>query len=192
MTKTSITIVAVVVGLLIVAMTNSLMPSKIEGHTKDVAKDAKQAEAKHDHGKEEAKFELPKPMGAKTAPVKVKVYVTSGNECDTTTLTAMQDIGKKYGDKVYIEFGDMAQGDVLTEAQKAKIGCKSGITINGKSKFVLPERGLDGSILLDGPVGQINYNMDDVDEIIAHLLKKSGDLPASLSKTKPKQAATAD
>ncbi len=192
MTKTSITIVAVVVGLLIVAMTNSLMPSKIEGQTKDAAKDAKQAEAEHDHGQDEAKFELPKPMGAKTAPVKVKVYVTSGNECDTTTLTAMQDIGKKYGDKVYIEFGDMVQGDVLTEAQKAKIGCKSGITINGKSKFVLPERGLDGSILLDGPVGQINYNMDDVDEIIAHLLKKSGDLSASSSKAKPKQAVAAD
>lgn len=136
----------------------------------------------HDHehegaeeGKEaERKIELPAPMGKSDAPVRIAVYVTTDNECDTTTLAAMDRVAKRFGEKVYITFADLLRDEVLQEAQAAKISCKSGLTINGKSKFILPERGLKGTVLLDGPVGEKNYNMGDVEAVVEHLLKAGG------------------
>ena len=116
---------------------------------------------------------LPQPMGVRGAPIQVKVYVTGGNECDTSTLAAMKGIGAKYGKQVYVQFVDLRNEQVQAEAHKAKLGCKSGLTINGQSKFMLPGRGLHGAVLFDGPAGQKNYKMSDVEAVVEHLLKKA-------------------
>lgn len=169
----SIKIGVVVVGLLaVIALSHTVTNSTLD----DLAPKKRTptpAPPQEDHGKK-GSVTLPKPMGRPDAPVVIKVYVTSDNNCDTTTLDNVQDLGKKYGDKLYITFSDLLDQTVLEEAQMAKIGCKSGLTINGKSKFILPERGLKGAILLDGPVGRTNYTMKDVEAIIVHLLEKKG------------------
>lgn len=123
----------------------------------------------HDEGHKAA--ELPKPQGSKNAPIQVRVYVTSDNACDTTTITAMQKLHDRYPGKVYIEFADLLKPDVKKEADKVKIGCKSGVTINGKTRFFLPGRGLKGTIMLDGPVGQKNYTTEDIDAVVKFLLE---------------------
>lgn len=145
-----------------------LAANKPQGHSHDHDEDATAEE----HETQEQRAELPAPLGAPDAPVKVQVYVTSDNECDVTTLQAMQDLARKFGDDVYVTFSDLLDEEVQVEAYAAKISCKSGITINGKSKFVLPERGLKGTVLLDGPVGEMNYDLTDVEAIIKHLLSK--------------------
>lgn len=121
---------------------------------------------------------LPDPIGPEDAAINIMVYVTSDNTCDTTTLGAMEDMGNKYKDRIRVEFADMLDEAVLQEAQNAKLGCKSGLTINGKSQFLLPERGIKGTVLLDGPPGEKNYTMDDVEAVIQHLLKEDEDAPA--------------
>ncbi len=162
----------VIVMLVVIAVTHTLTDSTID----DLAPAKKTPPpVVEEHGTcKKGTVQLPGPMGPQDAAVKVKVYVTSDNECDTSTLNSMQDLAKKYGDRIYVTFGDLLDSSTLQEAQMAKIGCKSGLTINGKSKFVLPERGLKGAILLDGPTGQTNYNMKDVEDIVVHLLRKKG------------------
>jgi hypothetical protein len=161
----------VIIGLL-VAMGLS---HKLTGTTLvDIAgNEPTQASQSHeDEAEEESpKVVLPDPMGSKDADIQIKVYVTSDNECDETTFHEMQDIGRDFGDDVYIEFADLLEEEVLREAQEAKIGCKAGLTINGKSKYLLPERGIEGTILLDGPIGQLNYDINDVKAIITYHLE---------------------
>lgn len=173
----SIKVGAIVVGLLVlIAITHSFTGSTLDDLAPAEKKTA-QAPPKEDHGKK-GTVKLPGPMGPEDAPVRVRVYVTSDNSCDTTTLENMKKLGAKYGDKLRVTFGDLLDKEVEKEAHIAKIGCKSGLTINGKSKFILPERGLKGAILLDGPVGQTNYTAKDVEAIVVHLLKKKGLLSA--------------
>ncbi|NSW58590.1 MAG: hypothetical protein HPY44_21470 [Armatimonadetes bacterium] len=168
---------AIVLGLLIVvALSHKVTNSDLEDlapkkKTEEPAKPQKAESQEHSKGEP---VELPKPMGSPNAAVKINVYVTSDNTCDTTTLGAMKELAKELGDRVYVKFEDLLEEDTLKEAQKAKIGCKSGITINGKSKFILPDRGLKGAILLDGPIGQTNYDMHDIKDIVYHLLDQKG------------------
>ena len=79
----------------------------------------------------------------------------------------------KFGNKVYLQFADLLDTKIKSEANVAKIGCKTGLTINGQSKFILPERGLKGAIMFDGPVGQKNYSPQDVEAVIRHLIGKA-------------------
>lgn len=165
---------AIVIGLLmIIAVTHTVTNSTLDDLAPQKKKTPTTTTTEENHG-EKGTVQLPEPMGSPDALVKVRVYVTSDNDCDTSTLDKMKDLAKKYGDAIYVTFGDMLDKDTLKEAQLAKIGCKSGLTINGKNKFILPERGLKGAILLDGPTGQTNYNMKDVEDIIVHLLQKKG------------------
>lgn len=136
----------------------------------------------HGHGAK-GKVALPKPMGTKTAPIKVRVFITSDNTCDTSTLTAMEQVHKKYAGKVYIEFADLLDEKVKKEADKLKIGCKSGLTINGKNRFFLPGRGLKGTIMFDGPVGQKNYKGEDIEAVVQFLLEHPEKPKASSSKS---------
>ena len=164
----------VIIGLLVVmGLSHKLTDTTLV----DIAGNKLLWDDSHSHGDEEEKEKespkvvLPDPMGSKDADVRIKVYVTSDNECDETTLHGMQDIGRDFGNDVYIEFADLLEEEVLREAQEAKIGCKAGLTINGKSKYILPERGIKGAILLDGPIGQLNYDIDDVKAIITYHLE---------------------
>ena len=170
----SYTLALVVIALLaVVALSHQFLGMTAE----DLAVNKPQVHS-HDHDEEApgehdgqaGQVELPSPMGAPDAYVKVKVYVTSDNECDVTTMNAMQHVAEKFGEDVYITFSDLLDEQVQAEAHAAKISCKSGLTINDQSKFILPERGLQGTVLLDGPVGEMNYNMVDVEAIIEHLL----------------------
>lgn len=165
-----------VIGLLIVvAISHQFMGMTANEIAANKPQEHSQEDKEHEEGEGEeakAKVELPEPMGSPSAPVKVQVYVTSDNTCDTTTLDGMKRITGRFGESVYIEFADLLEDEVLVEAQNAKISCKSGLTINGKSKFILPDRGLKGTILLDGPIGEMNYNLEDVEAIIAHLVEK--------------------
>lgn len=162
--------------LVVVALSHKATNSDLEDlapkkKAEEPAKPQKAEDQDHSKGKP---VELPKPMGSPNALVKINVYVTSDNTCDTTTLGAMQELAKELGDRVYVKFEDLLEADKLKEAQEAKIGCKSGLTINGKSKFMLPDRGLKGAILLDGPIGQANYDMHDIKDIVYHLLDQKG------------------
>lgn len=164
-----------VIGLLaIVALSNQflgtgdLAANKSDGHSHDHDEDAMEAQGEP--------VELPAPMGSPDASVKVNVYVTSDNACDVSTLDAMTEIAHKFGgDAVYVTFKDLLDEQVQAEAHAAKISCLSGITINGQSQFILPERGLTGTVMLDGPVGEINYDKTDVEAIIRHLLSTKED-----------------
>ena len=176
MNMRSLKIGGIVLALLVaVALSHKATNSDLEdlAPKKKEAPPVEEADSK-DHKNEPV--ELPKPMGSPDAVVKIQVYVTSDNDCDTNTLKAMQNLAKELGDRVYVEFGDMLDAETLKEAQAAKIGCKSGLTINGKSKFMLPERGIKGAILLDGPIGQTNYDMVDVRDIVFHILDQKGKL----------------
>jgi hypothetical protein len=82
----------------------------------------------------------------------------------------MEDLYSKFGDQIYIIYSDLLDADVLKDAQDHKISCKTGITINGKSQFILPERGLKGTVMLDGPTGQKNYDITDIEAIVQHIL----------------------
>ncbi len=115
---------------------------------------------------------LPAPIGPANAAVKIKVFVTSDNTCDTTTVQGMKDLAKKYQGKVLVKFMDLNHGAIAKEAQDAKISCKSGLTINGMSILRVPGRGVKGLVMFDGPMGQNYYSLEDVDAAVAHLLSQ--------------------
>jgi len=132
-----------------------------------------QGNAANPHGDGHGKpVVLPKPIGAPDAVVKIKVFVTSDNSCDTTTVNGMKDIANKYPGKVFVKFMDLNHGEAAAEAQAAKISCKSGLTINGLSILRIPGRGVKGLVMFDGPMGEKNYNMGDVDAAVAYLISK--------------------
>jgi hypothetical protein len=167
-TKITLIIVALVA---ILAFSQSLTGGKLTDLVSNRAKAAAAANgvpASEAHGQK--KVELPKPAGNPSAPVKVRVFVTSDNTCDTSTIKAMEKLTTKYPGKVYVEYADLLNEKVKKEADRVKIGCKSGLTINGKNRFFIPSRGLNGTIMFDGPVGQKNYRPDDVEAVIELLL----------------------
>ncbi len=165
--KRSGTVYLVIVALvLVLALTNWWM-----GTSSSDTSDAKNETTPADLNEEpQQHVKLPDPKGSPDARVKVHVYVTSDNACDTTTLSTMEDLYNKFGDQIYIIYSDLLDADVLKDAQDHKISCKTGITINGKSQFILPERGLKGTIMLDGPTGQKNYDIADIEAIVQHIL----------------------
>lgn len=175
MSKSTKVTLAVVGLVIIMALSHRLTGTTLN----DIVANKPGAHHDHDHEQEATqkqhgkKVTLPAPIGPEKAAVKVKVYVTTDNECDTTTLNAMKTLGTKYGDKIRVEFADLLEAHVKREAEKAKIGCKTGITVNGQTKFILPERGLAGTIMLDGPLGMKNYKLSDLEAIIEHELRKS-------------------
>lgn len=166
--RSGIVYLVVAALLLVLALTNRLLGTSPDSAT-NKEKKSPQAEAKAEESPKQ-RVKLPAPVGPPDARVKVRVYLTSDNTCDDTTIRAMDGLHKKFGDKIYIAYSDLLEDDVLKEAQEHKISCKTGITINGKSQFILPERGLKGTVMLDGPTGQKNYDMGDVEAIVQHIL----------------------
>jgi hypothetical protein len=167
-TKITLIIVALVA---ILAFSQSLTGGRLTDLVSNKTKAAAAANAASASKGHEAKdFVLPKPVGNPAALVKVRVYVTSDNTCDHSTVDAMDKLGAKYGQRIYIDYADLLNAKVKAEADRLKIGCKSGLTINGKSRFFLPKRGLSGTIMLDGPVGQKNYKAEDLEAVVDYLL----------------------
>lgn len=172
--------IVIVVGALLAVMglthkaTNTTIEDlgKMRMANSELRKLAGGNEEASDGGKHEKLTALPKPMGKPGAPVIIKVYITSDNDCDTTTLSAMETISDLFKDKVFIKFVDLNKPEAKKEADKLKIGCKTGIAINGKTKFILPGRGLKGAILLDGPVGQKNYDVNTLKTVVEYLVKE--------------------
>ena len=173
----SLKITAIIAGLL-VAM---YLSSRLTGTTlEDITAnrpgqhdhEAEDKNAKTKDSEKHPPMKLPAPMGPTSAPVQMKVYITSDNTCDKTTLDGMTNMAKKYGDKLRIEFKDLLNKATASEAQDAKISCKSGLTINGMSILRVPGRGVKGLVMFDGPIGEKNYNLDDLDAAVAYLLKK--------------------
>ena len=167
-------IASFVVGLLVLMVLShyvtgttpeELSANKHHDGATNAAKDASHGE----HGKP---VPLPADIGPKNAAVKVKVYVTSDNTCDTSTVQGMKDIAGKYPGKVFIKFMDLKHSDAAKEAQTAKISCKSGLTINGMSILRIPGRGVNGLVMFDGPLGEKNYNLSDVDAAVKYLLSQ--------------------
>jgi hypothetical protein len=133
---------------------------------------------------------LPASIGPKTAPVKIKVYVTSDNHCDTTTVEGLKKVAKKFGKDVRIEYVDLLNKGVKAEAEKAKIGCKSGITLNGKSALRVPDKtiGAKGFVMFDGQFGTgKNYGVREVEAGVKYLLE----IQKAVSKGKPEKKAGA-
>lgn len=172
--------IVIVVGALITVMglthraTNTTIEDldRMRMPNSELRKLAAGNEENHDGDKHEKLTALPEPMGKAGAPVTIKVYITSDNDCDKTTLGAMQTISDQFKDKVFIKFVDLNNADAKKEADKLKIGCKTGIAINGKTKFILPGQGLKGAIMLDGPVGQKNYDVKTLQTVVEYLLKE--------------------
>jgi hypothetical protein len=127
--------------------------------------------AKKEPAPKHGSVKLPDPTGPASAPVKIKVYLTSDNSCDTTTMNGMKKISAKYGDKVRLEFVDLLKKDVAAQAQDMKISCKSGLSINGMSIMHIPGHGVKGLVMFDGPIDQKNYGFKDVDAAVAQLLQ---------------------
>ena len=135
------------------------------------------------------KVKLPQPTGPKNAPVKVKVYVTSDNHCDTTTLDGMKQVAKKFGTKVRVEFVDLLQTGTQKEAHAAKISCKSGITLNGMSVLRIPGYGVKGLVMFDGPMGKDkNYGVREIEAGVQQLL----DTHKATSKGKQRKSTGSD
>lgn len=188
--RSGVAYIVVAALLLALALANRLTgtPSDTGGKKKSAPSNVASPKSPQMH------VRLPEPMGSPDAHVKIRVYVTSDNTCDDTTLRAMASLHEKFGDKVYIVYSDLLQNDVLKEAQDHKISCKTGITINGKSQFILPDRGLKGTVMLDGPTGQKNYDMGDVEAIVQHILDtpELDEAEGSTPKTSPAKGAGDD
>ena len=176
-------ITAVVGALLVVlALTHNATNTTLEDLGKKPSADA-DAKKKAEAAKGHEKVPMPKPMGNVNAPVKIRVYLTSDNTCDTSTLSALQTVSKEFGDKVYVDFVDILKPEVKKEADKLKIGCKTGIAINGKTRFIIPDRGINGAILFSGPVGKKDYGPKEIMDVVRYLLKQKPTASSTGQKT---------
>jgi hypothetical protein len=134
-------------------------------------------------GGHEGPIQIPKPVGPKDAPVKIKVYVTSSNSCGTSTVVGMEKVAKKFKDKVRVEYVDLLDKGGKAEAQKAKINCESGLSINGKSVMHLPGFGTNGLVMFDGPMeGGKNYGVKEVEAAVGSVLKDLAKKPKGTAK----------
>ena len=134
--------------------------------------------------------ELPEPLGPEDAAVIVKSYVTSTNDCTLKTINQLLGLSKDFGDDVRIEFGDLAKPEVLKEARDVKVGCQSGITINGKTRYIVPEAGLSGGVIdMNGLMGE-KYTIKDIKKIIAYLINTGNTTGADEKKTGEEKAVS--
>lgn len=134
----------------------------------------KQKQEAAKNGPEKAAGEVPKPIGPEDAPVRIQVFVSSGNHCHNTTTEVISKLPEDaaYKGKVRVEFLDTSNPDVKKKAGEAKIGCDAGLLVNGKSAMKIPGHGEAGLVVFTGPVNEKNYKEADLRAAIDQILKE--------------------
>jgi hypothetical protein len=84
-------------------------------------------------------WKLPPNSGAPNARVKIEVFVTEGDSCQSGTAFLGRALGTVDPKRVKVEFVNGLTGAKAAARREAvKLGCEQGLAINGKTEFKIP------------------------------------------------------
>jgi len=134
----------------------------------------------HHHHHEENKEEEPKPaekldvIGPEDAAVKLDVFYEDDNECMSEFEPLMKKIAEQYAPNVRVEFKPTRVEENRERADELRLGCASGISINGDVVKSVPGVGKLGLVAFRGPPGQKDYDETMLRKAIEHELETKG------------------
>jgi hypothetical protein len=189
MTLTIVGLLVVVVGMNTVA---DMRAKQAQAELKEAKEAREKAEAAAKSAKEKTAqaegkskpdiFKLPANSGPAEAPVKVEVFLNTSKECQNVDISLRQ-IPEIYGDLVRLEWSSMSDPKVQTRADKMKLGCEAGMTVNGKIESEVERNGGRVTLSLRGPIGE-KYKPSDLYTLINRELKAKGKEPPAAALTK--------
>lgn len=136
-----------------------------------------------------AAFLLPKPLGPAGAPIKLEVFVDNSNACHETSLQ-LKDLPRIYGNKVRIEYLNMAEAKVTERSDKLSLGCDAGIAFNGKVELMVRTAVGKKLLAFRGPIGD-KYRPDDVYAAVNTIMAGMGLKPPAAAVQKAKNSGLA-
>jgi hypothetical protein len=136
----------------------------------------------HDHGHEdehehEEHAEAAKPpdfIGPQDAPVSLEVFYETDNECMTEFEPLMAKISERYAPHVRIEFKPTSVAENMERTHELRLGCRSGIAINGEVAKKIPGVGPFDVVSFQGPPGQKDYDETMLYRAIEYEMKQKG------------------
>ena len=116
----------------------------------------------------------PGSLGPEAAPVRLDVFYETDNECMTDFEPLMKKIADHYGDRVRIDFKPTQIEANKQAADELRLGCASGLAINGEVVKKVPGVGEHGLVAFRGPPGQKDYTPAQLVKTIEHELTTKG------------------
>jgi hypothetical protein len=131
----------------------------------------------HHHGEEGEEGEHAETLdliGPDGAPAKLDVFYEDDNECMAEFQPLMRKIAEEYAPHVQVEFKPTRIEANRDLADKLRLGCASGIALNGEVVKEVPGLGELGLVALRGPPGQKDYDATMLRKAIEHELETRG------------------
>lgn len=95
------------------------------------------------------------PVGSDAALVKIEAFVEPGNHCHLQTIQVLKEAAKVLPAKIHVKFYGTGSPEGAKAAEKAKIGCATGLVINGKKEFDVRRGGKPSKVSFHGPLNMM-------------------------------------
>lgn len=95
------------------------------------------------------------PVGSDAALVKIEAFVEPGNHCHLQTIQVLKEAAEVLPAKIHVKFYSTGSPEGAKAAEKAKIGCATGIIINGKKEFDVKRGGKPSKVTFHGPLNMM-------------------------------------
>ena len=136
-------------------------------------------------------FDLPASLGPKGAPVHLEVFVNGTNACHLVNVTFIERFQRVYGKLLRVDWFDMKDPKVAERADRLKIGCEAGITINGQIEMKIDRLGGPRIIGFRGPTGSGDWAKEDLYAAVNLALRQKGLQPSETARKLSNQPARA-
>lgn len=135
----------------------------------------------HDHGHDDEQeqpeggpAEPLEVLGPEDAPVRLEVFYETDNECMTEFEPLMTKTAEEYAPHVRVEFKPTSVKENEERTHDLRLGCRSGIAINGEVVKKVPGVGDFNMVTFQGPPGQRDYDESMLSKVIEHELEQKG------------------
>ena len=168
--KTAIAVTALLVAIGLVNYAVKMDPKQLA---------ARGVGADHHHHDEEneqdpAQAEEVAVIGPEGAAIELEVFYEDDNECMSEFQPLMKKIAEQYAPNVRVEFKPTRVEENQELADELRLGCASGISMNGEVTKVVPGASKFGFVAFRGPPGQKDYDETMLRKAIEHELETKG------------------
>ena len=99
----------------------------------------------------------------------IKAYLNLGSGCQQETIDLLDNLARKYGGKVFVEYIDFSTREGAERMAEAGLNCQ-GLVINGKQTYtIIGKNGAQKDIKFSHPINA-QYTADDLKTVVKALL----------------------
>jgi len=99
----------------------------------------------------------------------IKAYLNLGSGCQQETTDLLDNLGREYSEKVFVEYIDFSTREGAERTRKDGLSC-AGLVINGKQTYtIINKNGVQKEVTFSHPINT-QWTVDDVKTVVKMLL----------------------